>query len=118
MIVRYLRFRAGDINCPEFQGDSLGVVASRDVIIDHVSASWSIDETLSVTRSDRVTVQWSIIAESLDSACHLEGRHGFGSLLRWGDGGLSFHHNLYAHHASRNPRIGDDLGVDFVNNVV
>ena len=82
VIVRYLRFRAGDINCPSFQGDALNVFESRDVIIDHVSASWSIDETLSVTHSDRVTVQWSIIAESLNAACHAKGRHGYGSLLR------------------------------------
>jgi rhamnogalacturonyl hydrolase YesR/pectate lyase len=118
VIVRHMRFRAGDINCPEFQGDALNVFESRDVIIDHVSASWSIDETLSVTHSDRVTVQWSIIAESLNVACHKKGPHGYGSLLRYGSGGITFHHNLYAHHASRNPRLGDDLGLDFVNNVV
>jgi len=118
VIVRYMRFRAGDINCPSFQGDALNVYRSRDVVIDHVSASWSIDETLSVTHSDRVTVQWSIIADSLDAACHAKGRHGYGSLLRYGNGGLTFHHTLYAHHASRNPRIGDDLGLDFVDNVV
>ena len=118
VIVRFVRFRPGDVNCPAYQDDALSVVDSRDVIIDHVSASWSVDETLSVTRSDRVTVQWSIIAESLNAACHHEGPHGFGSLLRWGNGGLTFHHNLYAHHASRNPRLGDDLGLDFVNNVV
>jgi pectate lyase len=118
VIVRFMRFRPGDINCPEFQGDALSVVRSQDIVIDHVSASWSIDEALSVTHSDRVTVQWSIIADSLNASCHREGRHGFGSLLRWGAGGLTFHHNLYAHHASRNPRLGDDLGLDFVNNVV
>ncbi len=118
VIVRYMRFRAGDINCPSFQGDALNVYHSRDVIIDHVSASWSIDETLSVTHSDRVTVQWSIIADSLNAACHAKGHHGYGSLLRYGKGGMTFHHNLYAHHASRNPRLGDDLGLDFVNNVV
>jgi rhamnogalacturonyl hydrolase YesR len=118
VVVRFIRFRPGDINCPEFQGDALTVVRSRDVIIDHVSASWSVDETLSVTHSERVTVQWSIITESLNAACHQEGRHGFGSLLRWGSGGITFHHNLFAHHASRNPRLGDDLGLDFVNNVV
>lgn len=118
VIVRYLRFRPGDINCPGFQGDALSVTDSHDVILDHISASWSIDETVSVTHSDRVTVQWSIIAESLNAACHTKGRHGYGTLLRWGNGGVTFHHNLFAHHASRNPRLGDDLGLDFVNNVV
>ena len=118
VVVRYMRFRAGDVNCPSFQGDALTVFESRDVIIDHVSASWSVDETLSVTRSDRVTVQWSIIAESLNESCHAKGHHGYGSLLRWGNGGITIHHTLYAHHESRNPRLGDDLGLDFVNNVV
>jgi len=118
VVVRYLRFRPGDVNCPSFQGDALNVFESRDVIIDHVSASWSVDETLSVTRSDRVTVQWSIIAESLNASCHAKGHHGYGSLLRWGNGGITIHHTLYAHHESRNPRLGDDLALDFVNNVV
>ncbi|MBI1745755.1 MAG: pectate lyase [Acidobacteria bacterium] len=118
VIVRYMRFRPGDINCPRLQDDSLNAVRATDVIIDHVSASWSIDETLSVTHSDRVTVQWSLITESLNDSCHEKGKHGYGSLLRYGNGGLTFHHNLYAHHSSRNPRVGDDLGLDFVNNVV
>jgi pectate lyase len=118
VIVRYMRFRPGDIRCPQLQDDSLNVVNSEDVIIDHVSASWSIDETLSVTNSDRVTVQWSIISESLNNSCHAAGAHGYGSLLRYGSGRLTFHHNLYTHHYNRSPRLGDDLNLDFVNNVV
>ena len=118
VIIRYLRFRAGDANCPKMQGDALWINKSTDVILDHVSASWSIDETLSVTESDRITVQWSFITESLEASCHEKGPHGYGTLMRYGSGGYSFHHNLYAHHRSRNPRIGDNLRVDFVNNVI
>jgi hypothetical protein len=124
IVVRYMRFRAGDIRCPNgFEGDSLWIDGSTDVIIDHVSASWSVDETLSVTSSNRVTVQWSLITESLRQSCHSNGNggtepHGYGSLLRYGNGTMTFHHNLYAHHSNRNPRIGDNLSVDFVNNVV
>ncbi len=118
VIVRYLRFRAGDTNCPRYQEDAFTVDKSTAVMVDHVSASWSIDETLSVTNSDRVTVQWSFITESLNRSCHEKGAHGYGSLLRYGNGRLTFHHNLYAHHASRNPRVGDELSLDFVNNVI
>lgn len=117
VIIRYLRFRPGDANCPAFQDDALNVVRSTDVLIDHVSTSWSVDETLSVTHSDRVTVQWSIIAESLRDSCHEKGPHGYASLIRW-NGGVTFHHNLFAHHDSRVPRVGDDTRLDFVNNVV
>jgi hypothetical protein len=77
-----------------------------------------VDETLSVTESNRVTVQWSFITESMKQSCHEKGAHGYGSLIRYGTGVVSYHHNLYAHHDSRNPRLGDGVGLDFVNNVV
>lgn len=119
VIIRYLRFRTGDIRCSSgMEGDALWVDNSKDVIIDHVSASWSIDESLSVTDSDRVSVQWSFITESLNQSCHPEGRHGYGSLIRYGSGRISYHHNLYAHHFNRNPRVGDNITLDFVNNVI
>ena len=51
---------AGDILPGE--RDALSIVDGVDVIIDHVSASWSIDEVLSTTKgSNRVTVQWTTI---------------------------------------------------------
>jgi pectate lyase len=119
VIVRYMRFRAGDINCSNnYEDDALTVDKSTDVMIDHVSASWSVDETLSVTESDRVTVQWSLITESLKDSCHAKNSHGYGSLIRYGSGIVTYHHNLYAHHDSRNPRLGDNVGLDFVNNVI
>ena len=118
VIIRYLRVRAGDVNCPAMQGDAVWIDRSTDIIVDHISTSWSVDETLSVSDSERVTVQWSLITESLNTACHEKGDHGYGSLLRGGAGTLTFHHNLYAHHRSRNPRLGDDVGLDFVNNVI
>ncbi|HEX8145161.1 MAG TPA: pectinesterase family protein [Pyrinomonadaceae bacterium] len=118
VIVRYMRFRVGDINCPAVQDDAFWVDRSTDVIVDHVSASWSVDETLSVTESDRVTVQWSMITESMRNSCHEKGAHGYGSLIRYGSGLITYHHNLYSHHDSRNPRVGDNIGLDFVNNVI
>ena len=118
VIVRYMRFRPGDINCPNYQDDGFTVDRSTNVIVDHVSASWSVDETLSVTESDKVTVQWSLITESMKNSCHIKGAHGYGSLIRYGSGLITYHHNLYAHHDSRNPRLGDNIGLDFVNNLV
>ena len=118
VVIRYLRFRMGDLNCPAVQDDALWVDKTSDVILDHVSASWSVDETLSVTESNRVTVQWSYITESMKGSCHEKGAHGYGSLIRYGAGQVTYHHNLYAHHDSRNPRVGDNIGLDFVNNVI
>lgn len=133
VIVRFIRSRLGDAS--RVEGDAVTVVKGRRIILDHVSASWSTDETLSLSsRFDPpangfydVTVQWSIISESLDNSIHSKGRHGYGTLVRASDGArISFHHNLWAHHQARSPRPGnykdpdkDAVGpiVDFRNNV-
>lgn len=123
VIVRFIRTRAGDVNCTTneattFQDDSFHLVNTTNVIIDHISSSWSIDECLSATWSTNVTVQWCMISESLKNSCHPKGAHGYGSLIRYAAGGVTYHHNLYADHDSRNPRPGDNIHLDFVNNVV
>jgi hypothetical protein len=87
-------------------------------MVDHVSASWSVDETLSAGAPIRkpqdaltdLTVQWSLIGESLNRSVHAKGDHGYGSLIRGAFGArMSFHHNLWAHHAARMPRPGNYL---------
>ncbi|CAN1563130.1 Pectate lyase [Caulobacteraceae bacterium] len=133
VIVRFIRVRPGDISKTET--DSISLTAGRNIIIDHCSASWSTDETLSVSQQmtqgerklDLVTVQWSIVSESLDQSVHSKGAHGYGSLVRGSAGSrYSFHHNLWAHHRARLPRPGnfadaklDPQGpvFDFTNNV-
>ncbi|AQR72339.1 polysaccharide lyase family 1 protein [Sphingomonas sp. LM7] len=119
VVVRYIRSRLGDESKTE--SDALTITKGRRIILDHVSASWSVDETLSVsanyTTPDQgfydVTVQWSIIAESLTRSLHAKGEHGYGSLIRGGRGSkASFHHNLWASHSARMPRPGNYSGPD------
>jgi len=116
VIVQFIRLRPGDAHGTA-EPDALWVQNSNNVMIDHVTASWSVDETLSVTESTNVTVQWSIISEALRDAGHPKGEHSYGSLINGGD--VTYHHNLYASNESRNPRPqGDTLRFDFVNNVI
>ena len=130
VIIRYIRIRLGNEKRGEY--DSVWVGEGHNIILDHCSASWAIDETLSATNEPDVlgdvTVQWCMITESLNNSTHVKGRHGYGSLNRggWGNG-YSFHHNLYAHHKGRNPfagnynsNVADPCGFlfDFRNNVV
>lgn len=114
VVVRYIRVRLGDET--KVQEDALSVTRGRRIIIDHVSASWSVDETLSAgsryaTPEDGVfdlTVQWSIIAESLNVSVHDKGKHGYGSLIRGGRGSkMSWLNNLWANHQARMPRPGN-----------
>ncbi|HLL31647.1 MAG TPA: pectate lyase [Allosphingosinicella sp.] len=116
VVVRFIRTRLGDESGA--QSDAFTISRGRRIIADHVSASWSVDETLSsgsdyeTVKEDLrdVTVQWSIISESLRRSAHAKGEHGYGSLLRGARGArMSFHHNLWAHHAARMPRPGNYL---------
>jgi pectate lyase len=113
VIIRYLRVRVGDVT-PE-ESDSITGMGCSNVILDHCSASWSIDECVSFYNNQNVTIQWCLVAESLNASHHSKGRHGFGGI--WGGDKSSFHHNLLAHHASRNPRFRKGL-VDYRNNVI
>ncbi len=123
IIIRHLRVRPGDEIKAEQDALSIGR-GSKNILIDHVSTSWSNDEVLSVSGAgiDNVTVQWCLISESLNRSHHSKGAHGYGSLIR-ADGRVTFHHNIYAHHSSRNPRPGTygnepGLLLDFRNNVI
>ncbi len=123
VIVRYIRVRLGDET--GVQDDAVNVTRGRRIILDHVSASWSVDETLSAgsryaTPQDGVfdlTVQWSLIAQSLSESIHDKGRHGYGSLIRGGRGAkMSWLNNLWADHQARMPRPGNynDRAADLV----
>ena len=118
VIIRYMRFRLGDRVSSE--DDAFGLRNHKNIIIDHSSFSWSVDEVLSLYNNYNTTVQWSIIEESMLMSTHEKGRHGYAGI--WGGNNASFIHNLIAHNLSRNPRFsaGDPVYdiVESTNNVI
>ena len=115
VIIRYIRVRLG--NETGNDTDAISCRYRKNIILDHVSASWSIDETMSVYHCENVTIQWCMITENLFNSNHVKGSHGFGGI--WGSNNSSYHHNLIAHHSSRNVRWASGGGNnDYRNNVL
>jgi pectate lyase len=115
VIIRYLRVRFGNETGGE--SDAVSCRYVKNLVLDHVSASWSVDETMSVYHCENITVQWCLISESMYNSKHAKGAHGYGGI--WGSDYSTYHHNILAHHSSRNPRVASGCGnFDFRNNVI
>lgn len=109
VVIRFIRSRLGDMDGQQDDGITVGNNA-QNVILDHCSSTWSVDEALSTAGDNQnITIQWCIIAEGLNHSIHAKGNHGYGSLAR-SNGPVSWYHNLWAHNNSRNPRLGDNYG--------
>ncbi len=125
VIIRHMRFRRGETWVGR-RDDALGGNPTGNVIVDHVSASWGLDESLSMYRhmydpgggikeekmgTVNITIQNCIISETLDTW-----NHSFGSTM--GGENCALVRNLWADCAGRNPSIGWNGVFNFVNNVV
>ncbi|MBF9221197.1 pectate lyase family protein [Hymenobacter ruricola] len=125
VLVRFMRFRRGETNVGR-RDDSIGGNPVGNIMIDHVSASWGLDENMSMYRhmyndstgipeqklgTVNITIQNSIFSEALDTW-----NHAFGSTL--GGENCTFMRNLWADNAGRNPSIGWNGVFNFANNVM
>ena len=129
LLVRHMRFRLGDET--KTSDDVLGFGPEegtcRDVILDHVTATWGIDGIMDVYGVERFTMQWCLFGEALhDSTHHKKQPHAMLMSFRKIKGPVSIHHNLLFSSRDRHPTLGGypppasnpDAIFDFRNNVI
>lgn len=123
VIVRCIRIRPGiGSGMIGSEIDGIEVRSSQNVILDHCTVSWTVDEGVNTWHNtENITMQWCMIAEPLNHSVHEKGPHGYAASL--GGKRASYLHNLIADAAGRNPSVaGNNLSMtedmDFRNNVV
>ena len=127
VLIQHIRVRPGnkgpvdaDVNdAISMLGRHAGSDGAYNVVVDHVSASWGEDETVSTWYGAHdITISWCIISEALNRSRHRKRTHSAGLLIGDSSYHVSVHHNLLAHNDFRNPLISKGGTHDFVNNVI
>jgi hypothetical protein len=135
VIIRHIRIRVGRSGQAPFswESDAVSTVGAHDVIVDHCTLTWALDENLSASgprftgklpadwrrgTSHDITYSNNIIAEGLANASHPKGEHSKGSLIHDNATGILIYRNLYAHNYERNPLLKGGVHAAVVNNVI
>jgi hypothetical protein len=135
VVLQHLRVRAGSAGAEKgkWEPDSFSTIGAHDVIVDHCSMTWAIDENLSASgprfsgstpeqwregASHRITFSNNIIAEGLAHATHSKGEHSKGSLIHDNTTDILIIGNLYAHNYERNPLFKGGVRGMVINNLI
>ena len=136
VIIRHIRVRTGADGQPKRSGweaDAFSTVAANNVIIDHNSFTWAIDENMSASgprftgntveewrkgTSHDITFSNNLAAEGLADSSHPKGEHSKGSLIHDNATGIVFYRNVWAHNVERHPLVKGGAQVLMVNNLI
>lgn len=136
VIIRHIRVRTGADGAAKRSGweaDSLSTVAARNVIIDHCTFMWGIDENMSASgprfagqtvedwrngTSRNITFSYNLAAEGLANSSHPKGEHSKGSLIHDNATGILFYRNIWAHNVERSPLLKGGAQAAMVNNLI
>lgn len=113
VLVQHIRVRVGDgagsdpedrdaLTIDGYRGSPSNPI--KNIVVDHCSFSWSIDEVMSAWwYTDQITLSNNIFAQPLHRSLHPKGPHGFGVLLGYAPGSISILYNIMAHNVDRSP---------------
>ena len=113
-VIRFIRIRRGEEKNVNDGADATWQRGQKNIMLDHCSFSWSIDEIASFYDNINFTMQWCTIGEALANPGHTKGEHSYGGI--WGGKYASFHHNFLCHMQNRVPRFcGARYGTEFAS---
>lgn len=136
VIIRHIRVRtgvSGQARRSGWEADALSTVGARNVIVDHCTFTWGLDENLSASgprftgstpeewrrgTSHNITFSYNILAEGIADGSHPKGEHSKGSLIHDNATGILIYRNLYAHNYERNPLLKGGVHAAVVNNLI
>lgn len=136
VIVRHLRIHTGvdgQAYRSGWEADAMSTVGARNVIVDHCTMIWGVDENLSASgprftgstpeewrrgTSHNITFSYNLLAEGLRYASHPKGEHSKGSLIHDNATGILIYRNLYASNQERNPLLKGGVHAAVVNNFI
>jgi pectate lyase len=135
-IIRHIRVRTGVDGQPKRSGweaDAFSTVAAHDVIIDHCTFGWALDENMSASgprftgktpddwrkgTSYNVTFSYNLASEGLADASHPKGEHSKGSLVHDNVTNILFYRNVFAHNVERHPLFKGGVRGAVINNLI
>lgn len=136
VILQHLRLRVGSAGASredKWAPDGISTINAHDIIVDHCSLTWAIDENLSASGprfsgktpdewranvSNRLTYSNNIIAEGLAHSTHPKGEHSKGTLIHDNVNDILIIGNLYAHNYERNPLFKGGVRGMVINNLI
>ena len=135
VIIQHLRVRAGTAGdkARGWAPDGMSTLNAYNLIVDHCSFTWAIDENLSASGprftgntpdewrkavSHRITYSNNIVAEGLAHATHPKFEHSKGSLIHDNISDILLIGNLYAHNFERNPLFKGGVRGMVINNLI
>lgn len=136
VVVRHIRVRTGvSGRAPRsgWEADAISTVGAWNVIVDHCTLTWALDENLSASgprfagatvadwrrgASHDVTFSYNLLAEGLAHGSHPKGEHSKGSLIHDNATGILIYRNVYAHNYERSPLLKGGVHAALVNNLI
>ncbi|AEG50707.1 hypothetical protein Sphch_3089 [Sphingobium chlorophenolicum L-1] len=136
VILSHMRVMTGADGQPHFsqwEADAFSTVAAHNVIVEHCSFLWAVDENMSASGprfEGRTPAEWrahtshdilfrdNLAAEGLANASHPKGEHSKGSLVHDNATGITFYRNIWAHNVERAPLVKGGAQVRMINNLI